>query len=99
MAGKSFSKRIPMARDCGCVPVAVTNLDPPRQGGHNSPEFLPDGNHFLFYASGELPGIYVGQLDRSDTRRLFDVDSNTGATYSGSGEILFIRQGKLFAQD
>ncbi len=83
----------------GGEPVAVTKLDPPRQGGHNSPEFLPDGNHFLFYASGELPGIYVGQLDRPDTQRLFDVDSNTAAVYSPSGEILFIRQGKLFAQE
>jgi eukaryotic-like serine/threonine-protein kinase len=83
----------------GGEPVAVTKLDPPRQTGHNSPQFLPDGNHFLFYASGELPGIYVGQLDGADTRRLLDVDNNVGAVYVGSGQLLFVRQGTLFAQD
>src|SRR5215471_1516866 len=71
----------------GGEPVAVTKLDPPRQTGHNSPEFLPDGKHFLFYASGEMPGIYVGQLDGPDTRRLLDVDNNTDSVYVGSGQL------------
>jgi Tol biopolymer transport system component len=83
----------------GGEPVAVTKLDPPRQAGHNSPQFLADGNHFLFYVSGQVSGIYLGQLDKSESRRLFDVDSNTGAVYARSGQLLFIRQGTLFAQN
>jgi hypothetical protein len=32
----------------GGTPEDVTRLDPPRQIGHQSPTFLPDGRHFLF---------------------------------------------------
>jgi Tol biopolymer transport system component len=78
--------------------VAVTQLDPPRQTAHHSPQFLPDGNHFLFYVSGEqLRGIYVGQLDGAETRRLIDADN--GPAYASSGQLLFVRQGTLFAQN
>jgi hypothetical protein len=35
----------------GGEPVEVTRLDPPRQIGHQSPRFLPDGRHFLFLAT------------------------------------------------
>jgi Tol biopolymer transport system component len=87
--------RIPAA---GGEPVAVTQLDPPRQTAHQSPQFLPDGKHFLFdVASGELPGVYLGQLGQTETRRLFDADS--GAVYAKSGQLLFMRQGTLFAQN
>jgi Tol biopolymer transport system component len=89
--------RIPAS---GGEPAAVTQLDAPRQTAHQFPQFLPDGNHFLFYAQRELPGVYLGQLSPSgpgQTRRLFDAD--TGAVYASSGELLFMRQGTLFAQD
>ena len=82
----------------GGEPVAVTQLDPPRQTAHHSPQFLPDGTHFFFYVSGEqLRSVYLGQLDSAETRRLFDAD--TGAVYASSGQLLFVRQGTLFAQN
>jgi Tol biopolymer transport system component len=50
--------------------VAVTTLD--RQTGHQFPVFLPDGRHFLFFATGapDTGGIYLGALDSDATTRL-----------------------------
>jgi Tol biopolymer transport system component len=66
--------------------------------GHRFPQFLPDGRRFLYYATGdpEFRGIYVGNIDGSPSRRLFDADSP--AAYAASGHLLFVRQGTLFAQ-
>ena len=49
----------------GGAPVAVTQLEAPRQTAHRAPQFLPDGRQFLFYAAGtpEAAGIYLGALD------------------------------------
>ena len=77
--------------------VDVTRTDPPRHSSHRFPQFLPDGRHFLYYAAGspEARGIYVGDLNGTEPRRLLDAD--TAAVYS-SGHLLFVRQGTLFAQ-
>src|SRR5262249_51934927 len=71
----------------------------PQQTNHRFPQFLPDGNHFLYYAQGssESRGIYIGRLDGSETRRLIDADS--AAVYASSGQLLFVRQATLFAQN
>jgi serine/threonine protein kinase len=68
------------------------------QTGHVFPQFLPDGRHFLFYGAGrpDTKGVYIGQLDGQDTRRL--VDADTAATYSSLGYLLFGRQDTLFGQ-
>ena len=82
----------------GGEPVALSGLV--QQGSDFSPQFLPDGRHFLYYVRGspEVRGVYVGQLDETvETRRL--LDSDTGAVYASSGQLLFVRQGTLFAQD
>ena len=49
----------------GAAPEDVTRLDPPRQIGHQSPVFLPDGRHFLFLVNGSpsASGIYLATLD------------------------------------
>jgi hypothetical protein len=53
-------------------PAAVTHTAPPRQTSHRSPQFLPDGRHFVFYAQGlpETSGIYLGSLDGGEPKRL-----------------------------
>jgi eukaryotic-like serine/threonine-protein kinase len=82
----------------GGEPVALTRLA--QQGSDFSPQFLPDGRHFLYYVRGspEVRGVYAGLLDETlDARRL--LDSDTGAVYVASGQLLFVRQGTLFAQD
>ena len=83
--------------DRGGDPAPATRLGP-QQGGHYLPQFLPDGRHFLYWAvSGREPnGVYVGQLDGSETRRLLDADFP--AVYAAQDHLLFVRQGALFAQ-
>ena len=83
----------------GAEPVAVTQFQAPQQRFHAFPQFLPDGNHFLFSVEGspEARGIYVGQLDGGPPKRLFD---GASAVYAAaSGQLLFIRDGRLLAQD
>jgi len=70
-----------------------------QQSSQSSPQFLPDGRHFLFFVVGspEARGVYIGQLDGLETKRLFDADAP--AVYAAPGHLLFIREGKLLAQD
>jgi eukaryotic-like serine/threonine-protein kinase len=83
----------------GGEPTAATWVKAPQQRGHFSPLFLPDGRHFLFFVTGspEARGVYVGQLDGLNTKRLFNADG--AAVYAATGHVLFIREGKLLAQD
>src|SRR5262249_57722653 len=84
--------------DTGGEPVPVTREALPGTSGHYNPKFLPDGHHFLFGVadSAAESGIYIGQLDRADARRLLDADQTPA--YASSGYLLFIRQQTLFAQ-
>jgi Tol biopolymer transport system component len=79
----------------GGVPEEVTHASP-QANDHFFPQFLPDHRHFLFYATGTAPGVYVGVLEGADTpRRILDA---RWATYVPSGHVLFVRDGTLFAQ-
>ncbi len=84
--------------DTGGEPVAVTQLKT-GQGSHFSPQFLPDGRHFLYWVRGnsDVRGIYVSELGSAESRRLLDADP--GAKYVSSGHLLFLRRDTLFAQD
>jgi eukaryotic-like serine/threonine-protein kinase len=86
--------RIP---DRGGDPMPATRLRA-QQGAHYLPQFLPDSRHFLYWVvSGLEPnGVFVGQLDGSEPRRLLDAD--LPAVYAPQGHLLFARQGALFAQ-
>jgi Tol biopolymer transport system component len=80
----------------GGEPSPVTRLLS-TQIGHVFPQFLPDGRHFLFYGIGRPDkGVYIGQLDAQDARRVIDAD--TAATYASLGYLLFGRQDTLFGQ-
>jgi Tol biopolymer transport system component len=81
----------------GGQPVPVTQLDP-RHISHRHPRLLPDGRHFLYYVFGspEVRGVWVGRLDGSESKRL--LDSDTTAEYAASGQLLFVRQGRVYAQ-
>jgi eukaryotic-like serine/threonine-protein kinase len=76
----------------------VTALDSSRGPRvHRSPQFLPDGLHFLFSASGRESAdeIYIGSLDSGETRLL--IKGSSGGIYS-DGQILFVRDGALMVQ-
>ena len=83
----------------GGEPVPVTRVDPARPQIHYFPQFLPDGRHFIYYVPGnpDVRGVYVAQLDSAESKRLFDADAS--AVYATSGQLLFVRQGTLFAQN
>jgi eukaryotic-like serine/threonine-protein kinase len=96
----TFNPGSPLMRvaDSGGPFTPATHLDLPRQSGHSFPQYLPDGRHFIFYVRGiaEARGVYVGELDQPEIRRLFDADSP--AVFASTGHLLFLRQGTLLAQ-
>jgi Tol biopolymer transport system component len=70
---------------------------------HWFPQFLSDGQHFLFTSrGGSSPGIYVASLDDPAGRRLLaDVSSAHLAPAEDDGgpaHLLFMRDGNLMAQ-
>jgi serine/threonine protein kinase len=80
----------------GGDPVAVTRIQEGSEVlNHRSPQFLPDGRHFLYFVLGG-DGAFAGQLDGTETKRILpNVDA--GAIYA-SGHLFFSRQRALFAQ-
>ena len=78
------------------TPTQVTTLAR-GQIGHRAPHFLPDGRHFLYYATGsaDVRGIHVGTVDGTLSRRLLDAE--TPAVYA-AGHLLYVHQGTLVAQ-
>jgi eukaryotic-like serine/threonine-protein kinase len=81
----------------GGAPIAITQFDQ-RRGEflQGAPSFLPDGNHFLFFAASQESGIYVGSLDGQEVTRI--LRSETNAVYAPPGYVLFVRGSTLMAQ-
>ncbi len=99
-SSKSPLMKVPAA---GGSTAAVTTLGP-RDSGHRSPFFLPDGRRFLYNVAGaaDVAGIYLGSLDGSQPTRLTAAGSNglwvpdTGLatrSASGSGWLVWVRLG------
>jgi serine/threonine protein kinase len=66
--------------------------------GHLWPQFLPDGAHFIYYVASaheDVRGIYLSSLNGGKPTKLVATDAS-GAF--GSGFLLFIRSGALYAQ-
>jgi serine/threonine protein kinase/Tol biopolymer transport system component len=93
-------QRVPVA---GGVPVPVTKLE---GSSHTLPEFLPDGEHFLYVVLGPKPetnGIYVASIDASeapvrllpDTVPVFYAQATRPAE---TGHLLFRRENTLMAR-
>ncbi len=77
------------------------SLGPLAEGyrAYRFPSFLPDGEHFLYYAEAARPedsGVFVGALGADSGRRLLSADS--AAIYAPPDRVLFVRAGTLFAQ-
>ncbi len=83
----------------GGEPKAVLQLDKSRQEtGQLSPQFLPDGRHFVYASQGGSVkgGIYAGLLDSSETWRLSPAEST--ASYAPPGVLIYGLQEALVAQ-
>jgi len=85
----------------GGTPQQLTKRDPTKHTTHRWPEFLPDGNHFIYFAANHNKpaspdtGIYLGSLDGAETRMIQRTISN--ALYT-PGYLLYIQGGTLVAQ-
>jgi Tol biopolymer transport system component len=86
--------------ESGGAVTPVTTLDASRaEVYHDFPEFLPDGNHFLYYASSAKPennGIFASSQDSKERKLILNTNSNTA--YVSPGYLIFHRQGTLMAQ-
>jgi len=93
--------RVPSA---GGVLVPVTKPGPGEN--HFTPEFLPDGRHFLYFVLGgktESTGIYAGSLDGMPPVRLLPdltppAEYVTSAVTGQGGHLLFRRENTLMVQ-
>jgi eukaryotic-like serine/threonine-protein kinase len=85
----------------GGAPLPLTELDPAKHSTHRWPQFLPDGDHFLYFATNhsvtknEFSGIYVSSLSKPENRLLFRTEANA---WYASGYLLFVRKSDLMAQ-
>ena len=82
----------------GGTPVRLTKFETSKHTTHRWPQFLPDGKHFLFFAtnhSGDSEhGIYFGSLEDGTYKHVLDADS--GGQYA-SGYLLYHLQSQLQA--
>jgi DNA-binding winged helix-turn-helix (wHTH) protein len=66
------------------------------EAAHAWPQFLPDGDHYIYSVFAGNGGVRAGRLSTGEQRRLLDADA--GAVYSPNGYLVFIRRGILTAQ-
>jgi Tol biopolymer transport system component len=78
--------------------VAITHLDATRAYGHMQPRFLPDGRHFLFFATGgaDAQGVYLASLDSDTAKRLTPADAH--GEYLEPGYVAYVSRGALMAR-
>jgi dipeptidyl aminopeptidase/acylaminoacyl peptidase len=94
-------RRVPEA---GGAAVAITT--PGAAENHFTPQFLPDGRHFLYSVAGgkgETNGVYLASLDEgAQAVRLLPDVSTVRFTRSDAagdgGHLLFVREATLMAQ-
>jgi eukaryotic-like serine/threonine-protein kinase len=82
----------------GGTRVPLTTIDA-KETSHRWPDFLPDGNHFLYFAHGSTSadsGIYLAAVDSKERKLLLRNDSD--AIYAAPGYLLFVRDNTLMAQ-
>ncbi|HQR44903.1 MAG TPA: protein kinase, partial [Thermoanaerobaculia bacterium] len=89
--------RVPAA---GGTPAVAVKPDASRKEATVGwPEFLPDGRHFLYLATGEKPednAYRIGVLDSTESTLL--APAQTLVTYAPPGFLLFVRDKTLVAQ-
>jgi Tol biopolymer transport system component len=79
--------------------AALTTKAAPKEEAHRWPQFLPDGNHFVFLAdagTAEDHHIRLGSLDSQESQILFGAISRI--VYAPPGYLLYVNQGALVAR-
>jgi hypothetical protein len=86
----------------GGTPTPISVLDAARnETSHRWPVFLPDGKHYLFLTFNLSPqagadAVFVGELGSKERKFLVKADANPA--FAAPGNLLFYRDGTLFAQ-
>jgi eukaryotic-like serine/threonine-protein kinase len=82
----------------GGQPVQITHLDATHAYGHMQPRFLPDGRHFLFFATGaaDAQGVYLASLDSNEAKRLTPADAH--GEYLEPGYVAYVSRGALMTR-
>ncbi len=105
-SGAAGSRGLFRVPDAGGSATPVTTVSTSGSNdAHRYPQFLPDGEHFLFLHLAATPGaggVYVGALDGTAPVRVREEQDAALYTTSpgnpGDGYLLFRRQGTLMAQ-
>jgi serine/threonine protein kinase/Tol biopolymer transport system component len=83
----------------GGATAAVTHLAGEREEtSHRWPQFLPDGQHFVFFArtaQAEHEGVYLGAIGSGDVK--FVVNTRFGGAFAPPNQVLYIAEGVLVA--
>jgi eukaryotic-like serine/threonine-protein kinase len=98
-APEAFGGLAKVSASGGAVTPLTTLNAATGETSHRSPQFLPDGRHFIFFAMvlpREKAGVYLGSLDSREITRLLTTPYN--AAYASPGYLLFIRDESLVAQ-
>jgi Tol biopolymer transport system component len=102
VSGRQGLQRVPAA---GGTATPVTKLTTSgTSDGHRYPQFLPDGEHFLYLhltGTADVGGVYLGALDGAAPIKVLDGQENawySPSTTSGGGYLLVRRQDTLMAQ-
>ena len=92
----------------GGDPTPLTTLDTAgKETGHRFPQFLPDGDHFLYAALPVRAGkfnVFIGSLSGGARELLAPLENvpvfapSTGSGRAEPGYLLFLRKGVLVAQ-
>ena len=90
-SGTGPLSRVPAS---GGTPVVVTTLDAGHMS-HRFPQFLADGEHFIFFAAGSEPGIFVAALSGGPAKRVVNTEASGVVS---SDRLFFVREGALFSQ-
>lgn len=81
---------------------SVTTLDRKRdESGHRLPQFLPDGEHFLYFVNSTNPdhaGTYVSALSGDRAPRRVLPSTAEGVVYAAPGFLMYVTDGRLVAQ-
>jgi len=85
----------------GSAPTPITTLDPTTEIDHRWPQFLEDGDRFLYMAAGLTAAenkIYVSSLRAPQTRTLV-LNGVAAFAYAYPNYVIYLKSGKLLAQE
>jgi hypothetical protein len=68
------------------------------EGSHFWPQFLPDGEHFVYAAALPAARIVLGSLGPQPHRTLMTFPVRVSALAYASGHVLYVQDGSLFAR-